>query len=165
MKLKDMFLVWRNIVILCHVYADVRPRWLEGFPHHRQRGRGDDIMGADAEWTLQSIHMNFVHLEHRVPMAQVEDLPKDMQHQVVGVPWAWVGVFFWLAKVVFIFVWPCSIFWWLRSPNFVYDTYVLWHHFLDINEIFFMMINFIYIYTCVKCIFVICLWSMKQMPI
>ena len=35
---------------------------------------------------LQSIHTNFVCLTHRVPMAQVEDLPEAMQRQVVGVP-------------------------------------------------------------------------------
>ena len=29
----------------------------------------------------------------------------------------------------------------------------------------FMMIGFMYIYMCVKCMFVICLWSMKQIPI
>ena len=43
-------------------------------------------MGVDAERTLQSIHTNFVQLTHRVPMAQVEDLPEAMQRQVVGVP-------------------------------------------------------------------------------
>ena len=50
-------------------------------------------MGADAEWTLQRIHMNFFRLTHRVPMAQVEDLPEAMQRQVVDVPWAWVLLF------------------------------------------------------------------------
>ena len=69
-----------------HVYTDVGPGRPDGFPHHRQRGRGDDIMGADAERTLQSIHTNFVRLTHRVPMAQVEDFPEAMQHQVIGVP-------------------------------------------------------------------------------
>ena len=44
-------------------------------------------MGVDAEQTLQSIHTNFVHMTHRVPMVQVEDLPK------VGVPQAWVWLF------------------------------------------------------------------------
>ena len=61
-----------------HVYADVGPRRPDGFPHHRRRGRGDDIMGADAERTLQGIHTNFVRLKHRVPMVQVEDLPEAM---------------------------------------------------------------------------------------
>ena len=50
-------------------------------------------MGVDAERTLQSIHTNFVRLTHRVPMAQVEDLTKAMQRQVVGVPRAWVRLF------------------------------------------------------------------------
>ena len=43
-------------------------------------------MGVDVEHTLQSIHMNFIRLTHRVPMAQVKDLPEAMQRQVVGVP-------------------------------------------------------------------------------
>ena len=72
------------------MHADVGPWRPEGFPHHRQRGRRDDIMGVDAERMLQSIHTNFVRLTHRVPMAQVEDLPEAMQQQVVGVPCTWV---------------------------------------------------------------------------
>ena len=56
-----------------HLHADVGPEWPEGFPRHRRRGRGDDIMGVDAERTLQSIHTNFVRLTHRVPMAQFKD--------------------------------------------------------------------------------------------
>ena len=71
---------------ICHVYVDVGPQWLDNFPHHQWRGRGDDIMGVDVERTLQSIHTNFVRLTHRVPMVQVKDLPEAMQHQVVGVP-------------------------------------------------------------------------------
>ena len=47
-------------------------------------------MGEDAEHMLQIIHTNFVRLRHRVPMAQVKDLPEAMQRQVVGVPRAWV---------------------------------------------------------------------------
>ena len=54
-------------------------------------------MGADAEWTLQSIHTNFVRLTHRVPMAQVEDFPEAIQLQVFGVPWARVQLFQWMA--------------------------------------------------------------------
>ena len=85
---------------ICHVYVDVGPRRLEGFPHHRWRGIGDDIMGTDAEQTLQSIHMNFVRMTQRVPMAQVEDLPEAMQHQVVGVPREWVQLFHQLARAM-----------------------------------------------------------------
>ena len=60
-----------------HLCADVGPRWLEGFPCHRRRGRGDDITGVDVERTLQSIHTNFVRLTHRfIAMAQVEDFPE-----------------------------------------------------------------------------------------
>ena len=57
-------------------------------------------MGAYAERMLQSIHMNFIRLKHRVPMAQVEDLLEAMQHQVVRVPRAWVQLFRWLARAV-----------------------------------------------------------------
>ena len=60
-------------------------------------------MGVDVEQMLQSIHSNFVHLTHRVPMAQVEDLPKAMQRQVVGVPHTWVRLFRRLARSVVAF--------------------------------------------------------------
>ena len=69
-----------------HMHANVGPWRPEGFPYHRRRGRGGEIMGVDVERTLQSIHTNFVRLTHRVPMAQVKDLPEAMQRQVVGVP-------------------------------------------------------------------------------
>ena len=75
----------------------------KGFPHHRWRGRGDDIMGVDAEWILQRIHTNFVRLTHRVPMAHFDDLPEAMQRQVVGVPQAWVRLFQRLARAVVTF--------------------------------------------------------------
>ena len=61
------------------MHADVGPWWHEGFPCHRQRGRGDDIMGVDIERMLQRIHTNFVRLTRRVPMAQVKDFPEAMQ--------------------------------------------------------------------------------------
>ena len=57
------------------MYANVGPRWPDGFPCHRLRGRGDDIMGVNVERMLQRIHTNFVQLTHRVPIVQVEDLP------------------------------------------------------------------------------------------
>ena len=57
-------------------------------------------MGVDVERTLQSIHTNFVRLTHRVPMAQVKDLPEAMQRQVVGVPRTWVHLFRRLARAV-----------------------------------------------------------------
>ena len=60
-------------------------------------------MGVDVERMLQIIHTNFVWLTHRVPMAQVEDLPEAMQRQVVGVPRAWVQLFRWLARAVVTF--------------------------------------------------------------
>ena len=94
---------WRHIVKIYHMYADVGPRWPDSFPRRRRRGWGDDIMGLDAERTLQRIHTNFVRLTHRVPMAQVEDLLEAMQHQVVGVPWAWVRLFQWIARAIVTF--------------------------------------------------------------
>ena len=57
-------------------------------------------MGVDAERMLQIIHTNFVRLTHRLPMAQVEDLPEAMQCQVVRVPKAWVWLFRWLARAM-----------------------------------------------------------------
>ena len=57
-------------------------------------------MVVDVECTLQNIHMNFVQLTHRVPMAQVEDFPEAMQCQVVGVPWEWVHLFLLLSRAV-----------------------------------------------------------------
>ena len=85
---------------ICHVYADVGPQGLDGFPHHRQRGRGDEIMGADAEWMHRSIHTSFVRLTQRVPMVQVNEFPEAMQRQVVGVPRAWVRLFHQIARAV-----------------------------------------------------------------
>ena len=85
------------------MHANVGPQWPKGFPRHRQRGRGDDIMSVDVERMLQSIHTNFLRLTHRVPMVQVEDFPEAMQCQVVGVPQAWVQLFRWLARVVVTF--------------------------------------------------------------
>ena len=86
-----------------HMHADVGPWYPKGFPSHRRRGRGDDIMSVGAERTLQKIHTNFVRLTHRVPMAQVEDLLEAMQCQVVGVPRAWVRLFRRLARAVVTF--------------------------------------------------------------
>ena len=60
-------------------------------------------MDADVEQTLQSNHMNFVCLTHRVPMAQVKDIPEGMQHQVAGVPRAWVQLFLWLARTIVLY--------------------------------------------------------------
>ena len=84
----------------CHVCADVRPQWPDGFPRHRRRGRGDDIVGVDVERTLQSIHTKFVRFTHRVSMAQVEDFPEAMQCLVVGVARAWVQLFRRLARAM-----------------------------------------------------------------
>ena len=60
-------------------------------------------MGVDEEWMLQSIHTKFVRLTHRVPMAQVKDFPEAMQRQVVGVPCAWVCLFWWLARAIVMY--------------------------------------------------------------
>ena len=61
-----------------HVYAYVGPRRPNGFPRHRWRGRRDEIIGVNAEWTLQRIHKKIVRLTHRVPMTQVKDFPEAM---------------------------------------------------------------------------------------
>ena len=60
-------------------------------------------MGEDMERMLQIIHTNFVFLTHRVPMAQVEDLHEAIQHQVVGVPRAWVRLFRCLARDIVLY--------------------------------------------------------------
>ena len=78
MESKDIFWVTIHSDIY-HMHADVGPWRPEGFPHHRQRGGGYNITGVDVERMLQIIHTNFVRLTHRVPMAQVEDLPEAMQ--------------------------------------------------------------------------------------
>ena len=88
------------MMICMHMHVDVGPRQPSSFPRHRWRGRGDDIMGVDGEKMLQSIHTNFVRLTHRLPMAQVKDFPEAMQHQVAGVPRAWVRLFRRLARVM-----------------------------------------------------------------
>ena len=82
------------------MYVDVGSQQPDGFPHNRWRGQGDDIMGVEVERMLQSIHTNFVPLTHRVPMVQVKDSPKAIQHQVVDVPRAWVRLFRRLARAV-----------------------------------------------------------------
>ena len=51
MKSKDIFCVTIHSDIY-HLCADVGPRWPEGFPRHRWRGRGDDITGVDAKRML-----------------------------------------------------------------------------------------------------------------
>ena len=54
--------------MLGHIHIDVGTRHPDGFPRHRRRGRGDDIIGVDAERMLQNIHMKFAQPTHRVPM-------------------------------------------------------------------------------------------------
>ena len=51
-----------------YMHPNVGPQGPEDFPRHRRRGRGDDIMGVDAEQMLQRIHTNFMRLTHRLPM-------------------------------------------------------------------------------------------------
>jgi hypothetical protein len=76
----------------------VGPRWPEGFLRHRWRNRGDEAVGGEAERVLQNVQGNLSRLTQRIPMVQVEDLPEAMQRQVVGVPRAWVRLFWRLAK-------------------------------------------------------------------
>jgi hypothetical protein len=47
-------------------------------------------MGGEVERILQNVQGNLSRLTHRIPMVQVEDLPKAMQWQMVGVPIDWV---------------------------------------------------------------------------
>ena len=86
-----------------HAYAYVGPRRWDNFPRHRWRGGGDDIQGAYVKRMLETIHTKFVYLAHRVPIMQAEDLPKEMQRKVVGVPHVWVLLFRQLVNVVVCF--------------------------------------------------------------
>ena len=176
--------MWQHIVTICHVYADVGPWWPDSFPHHRLRGRGEGIMGVDVERTFQSNHTNFVRLTHRVPMAQVEDLPEAMQSRVVGVPWAWVWLFRWLAIAVVCDhnqnLPPPPQAWRLESDSFLYYRVLYFGGskapfcimtLMDYDVTFWMFNekllwwSILFIYMCKKCMFLICLWSMKQIPI
>jgi hypothetical protein len=47
-------------------------------------------VGGEAERVLQNVQGKLSCLTQRIPMVQVEDLPKAMQRQVVAVPRAWV---------------------------------------------------------------------------
>ena len=49
---------------------------------------------------IQNVQGNLPRLTHMIPMVQVEDLPKAMQRQVVGVPRAWVRLFQRLANAI-----------------------------------------------------------------
>jgi len=82
----------------CHAYAD--SHWPDGFPWHRQRNWGDEHMGWDGDRVLQNVQGNLSHLRHKIPMVQVEDFPEAMQRQVVGVPHAWVWLFWCLENVI-----------------------------------------------------------------
>jgi hypothetical protein len=50
-------------------------------------------VGGEVKGFLQNMHDNLSHLTQWIPMVQVEDLPKAMQRQVVGIPRAWVRIF------------------------------------------------------------------------
>ena len=140
-------------------------------------------MGADVKQMLQSIHTNFVCLTQRVPITQVEDFPEAMQRQVVSVPRAWVRLFQWLARAILCYhdqnppppqdqrpesIPFCMTLCYIlvaRKTQFCIMTLMYY----DVT-FWILMKNFyddrFYLFTCVqKCMFVICLWSMKQMPI
>ena len=61
----------------------VRP---DGFPRHKHRRIGAEEATAETERVLYAIQRNFVRLTHQVQMIAIEDLPKEMQRRVVGVP-------------------------------------------------------------------------------
>ena len=78
----------------------VGPQWPEGFLRHRQRHRGDEAVGGEAERVLQNVQGNLSHLTQRIPMVQVEDLLEAMQRHVVGVPREWVRLFWCLTNTM-----------------------------------------------------------------
>ena len=112
---------------------DVGPVIPEGFPRHRHRWRDFEGVGAEMERVLHAVQRNLVRLTRQVPMIMIEDLPKEMQRRMVGVPWDWVQLFRCVANVIVYFLASCSswasetddqIFLWLDmmmgiSPNFV----------------------------------------------
>jgi len=57
-------------------------------------------VGGDAERVLQNMKGNLSHLTQRIPMVQVEDLPEAMERWVVGVPRAWIGLFWRLTNAI-----------------------------------------------------------------
>ena len=65
----------------------------DGFPRHGRRGRGAEEEAANAERTLNNVQRHLARLSYQVPMAEIEDLPPDMQRHVVGMPRDWVRVF------------------------------------------------------------------------
>ena len=58
------------------------------------------MVGGYVEWTLQTVQENLDHLIHRVPIVQIENLPKAIKRHVVGLPYAWVKLFYFLSNVV-----------------------------------------------------------------
>ena len=65
----------------------------DGFPRHGRRGRGAEEAAGDTKRTLNNVQRHLARLSCRVPMAEIEDLPPDMQRHVVGMPRDWVRVF------------------------------------------------------------------------
>ena len=72
----------------------------DGFPRHGRRGRGAEEAAADAERTLANVQRHLARLSYQVPMAEIEDLPPDMQRHVVGMPRDWVRVFRHVANAI-----------------------------------------------------------------
>jgi hypothetical protein len=70
----------------------VRLRLPEGFPLHGRRGRDGQPCG-DVDRVLDNVWRNLERLVCAMSMIEVEDLSEHMQHHVVGVPQAWVGLF------------------------------------------------------------------------
>jgi hypothetical protein len=55
---------------------------------------------GNEERVLHNVQGNLSRLMHRIPMVQVEDLLEAMQRQLVGVPRAWVRLFWHLTNVI-----------------------------------------------------------------
>jgi len=73
------------------------------------RNRGHEPVGGDAERVLQNVHGNLSRLTHRIPMVQVEDLLDAMQRQLVGVPRAWVRLFWCLTNAIVFYHDTCLV--------------------------------------------------------
>lgn len=65
----------------------------DGLPRHKCHGRDVEGDVVETERTLHEIHKNLVRLTHQVPMVAIEDLPKEIQRRMAGVPRDWVRLF------------------------------------------------------------------------
>ena len=79
----------------------VRP---DGFLRHRCHRSDFEGATTETEKVLHVVQRNLVRMTHQVPMIALENLLKEMQRRVGGVPWDWVWLFRHVANVVVYFL-------------------------------------------------------------